>query len=234
MLQRRGHGRRVYRRLSGKAIHWNLRWRLRNAVKSRRTIGTIHRRCGSAIVDGHRDALGRIPWQRVRVLGSIFTRRIGPWPGVALLLFLHFVDLEPISRLRFGLTITTSSTRIQPRATLGRSSPRYPGLPRVQDAIETWCNRPSGTWRWQAAVTWRAKRTLRRGQGELARYSQSWLICGVVLSFVRLVSRKTRCAAPVPSRFLIRPPNLSLRGLDKPGPVCDNFCLSPDWVASDR
>jgi hypothetical protein len=109
---------------------------------------------------------------------------------MALLLFLHFVDLEPIPRLRFGVTITTGSPRIQPRAALRCSSPRYPSLPRVQDAIETWCNRPSCPWRWQTAVAWRAKRALRRGQGELARYSQSWLVCDVVLSHGRLVGER--------------------------------------------
>jgi hypothetical protein len=153
---------------------------------------------------------------------------------MALLFFLHFVDLEPIPQLRFGVTITTSGPRIQPRATLRCSSPRYPSFPRVQDTIETWCNRPSCSWRWQTAVAWRAKRALRRGQGELARYSQSRLVCDVVLSHGRLVGERQAYGAPVPSRFLMRPPNLSLRGLVTPGPVWDSFCLSPDWVASDR
>lgn len=109
---------------------------------------------------------------------------------MALLLFLYFVDLEPIPRLRFRVTIATGSPRIQPRPTLRCTSPRNPSLPRVQDAIETWCNRPSCPWRWQTAVAWRAKRALRRGQGELARYRQTWLVCDTVLSHGRLVGER--------------------------------------------
>ena len=179
MLRRCSHGSRVSRRLGGKAIHWDLCWSLRSVVKWSRTSPNAHGRRGSAIVGRSRSCLSRIPWRRVRVLGWIVACRTRSWPGRALLFFLHFIDLEPIPRLRFAVTTTTDSTRIQSCAALRCSSPRYPSLPRVQNAIETWCNRSSCTWRWQTAVARGAKRTLRRGQGELSRYGQSRLVYSV-------------------------------------------------------